>query len=324
MNKILFCSFQCCAVVVACVLGVNTTLGASIECEDDDERTGVCQVEFTLYREDCRSRIEIQCSWDGNIFDPEGHGLMCRTIFHVQCTARSARVTAWVDAETEEERKQRLVDTVDNHVMFGVRDAKYMHCDLKDKEGNPVNDELNLEQCEQLDEAYLGLIELVGDSLRKIRPAEDNELNYRVKIRGKWVGFSSKAKTGRIEYYNYREGLIIIDVRELEHNKQLPVHRDRAFVSTHVHERIHLADQMLHGPKRKWSSEDHNDPNGAKDDRVYEQTAWLYPLLGTPSLDWSRGCHPPYKLRGFLAGWGHDMSISNDDFFCRLGEVIRR
>lgn len=71
------------AVAIMCWFVVSTASGntaSNVACSKNDSRTGVCQVQFTLYRQECTQGVSVVCSW-GNIFDPERRGQICRTIF---------------------------------------------------------------------------------------------------------------------------------------------------------------------------------------------------------------------------------------------------
>lgn len=312
-----FISFRCCIAATICWFGINTAVGdtsSDVSCEDGDARTAVCQVQFTLYRQRCIDGVAIECSW-GRIFDPESHEQICRTIYTTHCWTSSIRVTAWVQAETEEERKARIIHQADDFVVTGVTLLKYS-CRLKDKEGNPLDWRFNRTECTELEEAYSGLVAAVGGS--NLLSMKNDILNQNMTVGGNMF-FSARPTLGDISYYSRRRVDIRIDVIEHDLNPYIFI-KSKKIVETIAHERIHLGDHMFNNGNRQWTSADHNDPNGPKDDRVYRQGRWVARQLGASLVDWARGCYPPYQPRFWIAGWGHEMT---DPAYCRLGEVIQ-
>lgn len=245
---------------------ISTVFGSTssdVSCDDDDARIGVCQVQFTLYRLHCEQGVTIECSW-GSIFDPETRGQICRTIYVDRCWDTSVRVTAWVQGETDEERKDRIVRDVDDFVAFGVRDLKYQKCDMKDKEGNPIH-LISVKDCEELEEAYKGLTTLVGDG--HLHDRSNARLNRNLVLNGREMFKAVGATLGRFQEYRYKKGEYWTAVRELEESPFQKYEKDRKIIEVAVHERIHLAD-WIDNETFDWSD---RATHGQGTDRVYRQ-----------------------------------------------------
>ena len=220
----------------------------------------------------------------------------------------------WIQGESGLERMNRIIQTVDDHVVQGVKRLKEL-CELEDGEGNPVD--LHKKEtafqtlCRRLNRAYEGLTTPPnGDHLRELENrylvlwGQQNNLD----LSADTVGVMYKIKN---LWGGKRRGNIYLDIANIERlaDEQL---WDEETVETIAHERIHLADWMDDGFDN-WSG----NPHGPGD-AIYDQGKNLRNSLLRSGVEWSRICPEREGYLWKLPGWGHDFTDPN---YCRIGEI---
>ncbi|MDE0094635.1 MAG: hypothetical protein OXO49_09075 [Gammaproteobacteria bacterium] len=325
---------QCFAFAIVCVLSLNTVSGdtsSDVSC-DGDSGDGICQYEGYLYEETCGDRNTTSCIIYTEL-ETRQITIRCSHQTERTCKVIGSRYTFWIQGETGPERRDRIVRTVDSHVVQQV-ELLSEACKLVDGEDNPAGiygrtfcAEINGSEELEIAGAIEGLTTPVyGDHLEDLAhkdlevwlvrqgfyPHEDRKKLERVA--GVFIA-NENTQRRRI-----RKGSIYIDIDNIENffKEEGEIIWDLETVETDIHERLHLADWIDNG-EVDWASADHNDfDEGEKDDRIYRQAGELIEEIGNSGVEWSRTCPDPYQVLWKLPGWGLEMTDPN---YCRIGEV---
>ena len=298
-------------------------------CEKNDKKTGLCIVEgyFLRIKTVWSNTDDIECSWVWQ-HDWERGWLprwFCCDVTYTTSQRKKAtwyRYTFLVEAETEEVRRQRIADAVDDHIVTTVKRWN-AECDSWEKGGPPVIGYDFFEGTYPFTEDDCNNIEMLYDGgfTEPYSLLDDSRL-----LEFKAVDWPDSSRLGEFEWPHYNEddhraGKIRINIGKLEAyeyrntpGKEIWEYRDYRIKRTVAHERVHLADWLDNG-LMQWfvPGEMHElfdlDQTHQFAKFIGERAAPFYPY-------WERVCLKN-KMRRYIAGWGLDVDeIVTAELYC--------